>query len=339
MNLERNFSLKKYNTFGLEVRAKYFVDIRSVEQAIKFFRENYSNSEHRLIIGGGSNVLFTENNYDGIVIKNSIIGIHVVKEDDHFFWVKSGAGTNWHKLVQSCVKANFGGIENLSLIPGTAGAAPIQNIGAYGVELKDTFEALEAIEVASGEKVYFRPEDCKFGYRDSVFKQEYKGKFFITNIVLKLWKEPKLNTSYGKVKEYLDALKKKEYSIVDVSEAIIKIRQSKLPDPAITGNAGSFFKNPTITDKKLRDIQKSFPEVPYFNLEDGHYKVPAAWLIDQCQLKGYKHQGASVHKDQPLVLINENNATGKDIWELSRYVQEHVKDLFNIYLEPEVSII
>jgi UDP-N-acetylmuramate dehydrogenase len=339
MELKQDFSLQELNSFGLDVRTRYFLEISSVEGAKEYFKNQHRRKEKTLILGGGSNLLFSENRYNGIVIKNSIGGIHVVKKDDHFFWVKAGAGVLWHALVESCINANFGGIENLSLIPGTVGAAPIQNIGAYGAELKDVFEALEAIEISTGEKKYFKKEACQFGYRDSIFKHELRNKFFITHVVLRLSGNPTLNISYGKVQEYLKKLNKSEYTIKDVSDVIINIRQSKLPDPDVTGNAGSFFKNPVISQELLNAVKISYPDIPYFDQADSQKKIPAAWLIDQCQLKGYQHGGASVHVNQPLVLINNRLATGKDIIELSKKVQEKVFNRFGIQLEPEVSIV
>jgi len=339
MELIKNFSLQKFNTFGLEVYAKYFIEISSTEQAVKFFKEKYSKKEEILVLGGGSNILFTQNKFDGIVIKNNIPGIHVVKEDEHFFWVKAGAGVSWQTLVESCIRANFGGIENLSLIPGTVGAAPIQNIGAYGVELMDTFEALEAIDVSTGEKRYFRKEECHFGYRDSIFKKTLKGRYFITSIVLRLLKEPILITYYGNVQEKLNKLNKDNYTIRDVSDVIIEIRRSKLPDPETKGNAGSFFKNPVIPIELFNAIKKSFPDIPSFDQGQDLKKVPAAWLIDQCDLKGYKHKGAAVHIHQPLVLINNDHATGQDLMELSEIIIEKVNNQFDIHLEPEVTFV
>lgn len=339
MELKQDFPLQKFNTFGLDVRAGHFLEIKSTEEATDYFKNHHNRKEKTLILGGGSNLLFSENKYDGIVIKNNVPGIHVVKENEQFFWVKAGSGVLWHSLVESCINANFGGIENLSLIPGTVGAAPIQNIGAYGVELKDVFEALEAIEISTGEKKYFRNEECQFGYRDSIFKRELKDKYFITHIVLRLSRNPVLNISYGQVQEYLKELNKNQYTIKDVSDVIIKIRQSKLPDPAVKGNAGSFFKNPVISQELLNAIMISYPDIPYFEQADSQKKIPAAWLIDQCQLKGYQHKGAAVHVNQPLVLINNNHATGKDIIELSKKVQEKVFSTFGIQLEQEVSIV
>jgi UDP-N-acetylmuramate dehydrogenase len=339
MKLAKNYSLQKLNTFGLKVTAKYFTEINTSEQAMLVFQSGQLNQKNKLILGGGSNILFSESVYDGVVIKNNIQGIHVVKEDEHHFWVKAGGGVQWQELVESCLKANFGGIENLSLIPGTVGAAPIQNIGAYGVELKDVFEALEAIDVSTGEKKYFRHVDCKFGYRDSVFKNELRDKYFISNVVLKLTKDPVLNTTYGNISHKLKELHKYEPDIRDVSDTIIQIRLSKLPDPAVIGNAGSFFKNPVIPIDQFQVIKEQHPDAPSYDQHAGLKKIPAAWLIDMCQLKGFNHKGAAVHTTQPLVLINKNNASGKDIIELASIIQNKVKEKFNIALEPEVRII
>ena len=339
MEILDNYSITKLNTFGLDVTAKKYVSISTAEDAIDFFEKRTQQDDRALILGGGSNLLFSNNFFDGLVIHNNIPGIHIVKEDEHYFWVKAGAGVVWHDLVTSCIKANFGGIENLSLIPGTVGAAPIQNIGAYGVEIKDTLEALEAIDMYSGEKVYFRNAECKFGYRDSIFKNEYKERFFITSVVLRLTKHPVVNTNYGKIKEILDEENHTQIGIKEVSDAIIKIRQSKLPDPEKFGNAGSFFKNPIIAVSDFERIKGKHTNIPSYDAHTGYKKIPAAWLIDNCELKGKSRNGAAVHTDQPLVLINKNKAKGKDLIDLAQYVQDTVKQKFEIELEPEVRII
>jgi UDP-N-acetylmuramate dehydrogenase len=339
MDFKESFSLKKFNTFSVDVRAKLFVEISSFSQALDFFKNHYPQHEKTLVLGGGSNLLFSKNCFDGIVIKNSIVGVHVVKEDADFIWVKAGAGVIWHDLVESCLKANFGGVENLALIPGTVGAAPIQNIGAYGVELHGTFEALEAIEMSKGVKRYFRNEECEFGYRDSIFKRSLPDQYFITHIVLRLRKEPVLNIAYQGLAKELHALQKNSYSIRDVADAVIRIRRSKLPDPIEVGNAGSFFKNPVISHSAFAAIKQAHPAVPHFNADNSKIKVPAAWLIDQCGLKGYERKGAAVHQKQPLVLVNKGKASGEDILQLSRIVQNQVYSKFGIELEPEVRII
>lgn len=338
MEIKNDFPLQKLNTFGLNIMAKHFVELDSPEEAIELINSDLKNYGKVLILGGGSNLLFTSN-FNGIVIKINVGGIHVVKEDDNYFWVKAGAGVEWHDLVLNCVKANFGGIENLSLIPGTVGAAPIQNIGAYGVEIKDSFEALEAINLENGDKKYFTNQECKFGYRDSIFKNELKDQYLITNVVLRLAKQPILNTDYGKIQEVLNETDKEGLSIQDVSNAIIKIRQSKLPDPEFLGNAGSFFKNPIIPLDLFNALKKSFPTMPFFEQSGGLMKIPAAWLIDQCNLKGMTYKGAAVHVNQPLVLINQNNASGRDILELSEKIKTIIKNKFGITLQREVSVI
>ena len=338
MNIKNDFSLKKFNTFGIDAIAKHFVELTTIEEVSELFQNRHFKSSEKLVLGSGSNLLFTKD-YNGLIIKAKIGGIHVVKEDENFFWVKAGAGIIWQQLVQSCIKANFGGIENLSLIPGTVGAAPVQNIGAYGVEIKDCFEALEAVNLENDEKKYFKNHECNFEYRNSIFKNELKDKYLITNVVLRLTKQPIINIKYGNIQTALEELGKYEYSIKDVSEAIIKIRQSKLPDPDKIGNAGSFFKNPVISHEQYAMLKGKFAEMPSYDQQNGDKKIPAAWLIDQCQLKGKEHKGAAIHSNQPLVLINKNNATGNDILELSKMIQQQVQQKFGIPLVPEVRIL
>ena len=338
MNIQNDFPLKKFNTFGIDVTAKHFIELGTTDEIVKFSKSRIYQTEDKLILGCGSNLLFTKD-YDGIIVKPRIGGMHVVREDEQHFWIKAGSDIIWHDLVESCIKANFGGIENLSLIPGTVGAAPIQNIGAYGVELKDCLEALEAINLENGEKKYFKNHECNFGYRDSIFKNELKDRYLITNVVLRLAKQPVLNMEYGNIQKELENLSNKEITIREVSDAIIKIRRSKLPDPEKMGNAGSFFKNPVIPIAKYKALKKKYPEIPSYDQAEGAKKIPAAWLIDQCQLKGTKHKGAAVHTEQPLVLVNHDNASGSDIVELSNIIQEKVKRKFGIGLEPEVRII
>ncbi len=338
MDIKKDTSLQNLNTFGLNVNSKHFIELNSVDKAIDFVKSDIKRYDKTLVLGSGSNLLFTSD-FEGIVLKVNIPGIHVVKEDDNHFWLKVGAGVIWHDLVNSCIRANFGGIENLSLIPGTVGAAPIQNIGAYGVELKNTFEALEAINLENGKKKYFTNQECKFGYRDSIFKHELKDKYLITNVVVRLTRNPIVNIKYGNIQEALLKTGKDEYSIKDVSDAIINIRKAKLPDPDKIGNAGSFFKNPIVKVELFNAIKQSYPEIPSYKQSDDSIKIPAAWLIDQCKLKGIQHKGAAVHVDQPLVLINNNNATGQDIVELSENIRQKVKNEFGILLETEVRIV
>ncbi len=338
MDIFQNFSLQHFNTFGLSARAQRFATMHSMEDIFEYLALNPHSTEPVLVLGGGSNILFTQD-FSGTMLKIAIPGIHIVKEDPHYFWVKVGAGVSWHDLVKSCIKANMGGLENLSLIPGTVGAAPVQNIGAYGVELKDTFEALEAIELSTAKKHYFRNHECRFGYRDSIFKNELRDKFIITNVVFRLRKSPLLQTSYGSVQDELAKKGIVTASIRDVSDAIIRIRKSKLPDPAEVGNAGSFFKNPVISKALFNILKKSFPLITNFPQEDGTVKLAAAWLIDECGLKGFSIGGAAVHDKQPLVIVNRHRATGNEILQVARVVQQKVMEKFAVELETEVRIL
>jgi UDP-N-acetylmuramate dehydrogenase len=291
-----------------------------------------------MILGGGSNVLFSED-YNGLVIKNEIIGIELHKEDEKHVWLEVQSGTNWHDLVLYCVERDWGGIENLSLIPGTVGAAPMQNIGAYGVEFESVFVQLEAIDLRSGNGFIFHKADCRFGYRDSIFKQEAKGKYFICSVMLKLDKEPVINTSYGDIQKILDAKNINHPYIQDVSDAVIEIRSSKLPDPKVIGNAGSFFKNPEVKTAVLKTIQKEYPDCPHYKLPHEKVKIPAAWLIEQCGWKGKVVGETGNHAKQALVIVNYGNATGKEIWDHAMHVQKSVHEKFGIKLEPEVNLV
>jgi UDP-N-acetylmuramate dehydrogenase len=337
MEIKHNFSLQELNTFGLPVISKHFAVLRSSEE-IQNFLKLHKTQDELLILGGGSNLLFTRD-FEGTTVKIDIPGIHVVKEDQANYWVKAGAGVNWNDFVESCIKADMGGVENLSLIPGTVGAAPVQNIGAYGVELKDVLEAVEAIKISTGERYYFRNHECRFGYRDSIFKNEWRDRFIITNVALRLRKSPVPNTSYGQIAELLDKKGIKNPGIREVSDAVIQIRRSKLPDPEVIGNAGSFFKNPITTAEVFTGLKNHHPSINGFVQEDGEVKLSAAWLIDQCGLKGYAVGGAAVHEKQPLVIINKNHATGLEILELAKKIQGTVLEKFHIQLEPEVRII
>lgn len=335
MKVTENFSLKNHNTFGINVSCRYFVECFSIDDFLSLLSDKQYFSLPKLILGGGSNILFTKN-FDGIIIKNSMKGIEVIKEDDDDVLVKSGAGEVWHDLVLFCLKNNFGGIENLSLIPGTVGAAPIQNIGAYGVELKEVFFELEAIDIDSRNLKTFSSEDCGFGYRDSVFKNELKNKFIIANVTLKLNKHHHFNVSYGAIK---DELKNKEVTIQNISEAVCKIRMSKLPNPAEIGNAGSFFKNPVISKEKFELLKNEFPGISFYPAENNRMKLAAGWLIEQCGWKGKITGQTGVHKNQALVLVNYGNANGDEIFQLSEEIKKSVKEKFGVELETEVNII
>ena len=337
MDIEQNISLKPYNTFGIDVTAGYFAEIPSVVDLEEIYRK--FNAEQVFILGGGSNVLFTQN-IDGIVIKNSITGKSLIGEDDDFYYVKSGAGEVWHDLVLFCIKNNYSGIENLSLIPGSVGAGPMQNIGAYGVEIKDVFHELEAFNIATKEMEKFTLTDCEFGYRDSVFKRKYKNKYVIVSVILKLRKVPVFNISYGAIDAELKKMGVEKLSIKAISDAVINIRQSKLPDPKEIGNSGSFFKNPEVTGERFENLKKKFPDIIGFPLENKEkVKLAAGWLIEQCGWKGKRIGNTGAHKNQALVLVNYGNATGKEIYNLAMRIQQSVKEKFDVLLEPEVNII
>lgn len=331
-------SLKPHNTFGIDVCTHYFTRVKSKQDMIHLITDEFQYYNKYLIIGGGSNILLC-NDFDGLVILNEIEGIELVKEDEDAVWIKSYSGTKWHDLVLYCVNNNYGGIENLSLIPGTVGAAPMQNIGAYGVELKDTFDSLEAIHLISAESKIFNKDVCQFGYRESIFKNTEKGNYFIYSVTLKLSKKPKVNSTYGDIQKILDEKNISVPTIKDISDAVIEIRQSKLPDPKELGNAGSFFKNPEVEKSIAEKIQQDFPDMPKYDLPNGKIKIPAAWLIEQCGWKGKQIGQTGNHAKQALVIVNYGNASGNEIWQHALNVQKSVESTFGILLEPEVNII
>ncbi|WP_103865673.1 UDP-N-acetylmuramate dehydrogenase [Aquimarina sp. I32.4] len=337
MKIEYNKSLKRYNTFGIEVFASEFATITSVTELENILIENENKS--LFILSGGSNMLLTKN-INSLVLHISIKGITVTEASDTHVLVSSNAGENWHDFVQYCIKNNYGGLENLSLIPGYVGSAPIQNIGAYGVELKDTMVSCEAINISTRKKHVFLKNDCKFGYRNSIFKNESKGKYIITKVTFKLTKkEHQLNTSYGAIEKALTDQKITQPTIKNISDAVIKIRQSKLPDPAEIGNSGSFFKNPVVNTGHFIKLQQAHPNIPFYKIDENHIKIPAGWLIEQSGFKGKRWGDAGVHEKQALVLVNYNNATGNEILEISKKIVTSIKDKFNISLETEVNII
>jgi len=338
MVIQKNISLKRYNTFGVDYNAKYFVEINYKNDLIKLHQKKLFKQEKKLVLSGGSNILFTKD-YDGIVIKNNIKGQKVINEDKDFIFLKIGAGECWHEVVMKCVKNNWGGIENLSLIPGNSGTAPMQNIGAYGVEIKETFINLEAFDISTGKIINFNKKQCEFDYRESVFKNEKKDKFIIINITLRLNKNPKVNIEYGDIKKTLSRKNIKNPTIKDVSDAVIEIRQSKLPDPKIIGNSGSFFKNPIVSNHFLKKTLYNHPDIVHYKISDNKSKIAAGWLIEKAGWKGVTKKNYGVHKNQALVLVNYGGAHGKEIFELSRLIIEDVKSKFGITLEREVNII
>ena len=339
MKILQNISLKLYNTFGIDVNAAEYAEVTDVESLKGLIKTGRLMDTSYLVLGGGSNVLFT-NDYDGLVIRNMIVGIRTKEVDDSKMLVTAGAGVVWDDLVHYCIGHKLGGIENLVLIPGSVGAGPIQNIGAYGVELKDTFYSLDAIEVATGELRTFYKEECEFGYRNSIFKRELKGKFIIVSVSLLLKSKSEADISYGAISEELIKMGIKDKpTIGDVGEAVSSIRRRKLPDPENIGNAGSFFKNPLVAEEKYADIRKRYPDAPSYKAGGGMVKIPAGWLIEQCGWKGKMHGGAGVHDKQALVLTNTGNASGKEVLELAGQIRDSVKDRFGIFLEMEVNII
>ena len=335
MQLQENYSLKSLNSFGINVSAKYFTrfaNTKELEESLKTFQGN------KLILGGGSNILFIQN-FNGVVLKNEIDGIEVTKEDEQNIYVKAGAGVGWHAFVLYCIENNFAGAENLSLIPGSVGASPMQNIGAYGVEIKDIFFELEAFHINDKKIVTFSNKDCEFGYRESVFKNKFKGQFVITSVTFKLNKEPVFNTSYGALDNELQSMGIQELSIKAVSDAVIKIRQSKLPDPKLIGNAGSFFKNPTIKNVAFENLKKEFPEIVGYAVGTDHTKLASGWLIEKCGFKGYRLNDAGCHEKQALVLVNYGSATGEEILHVSEKIINSVRLMFGVTLQREVNIV
>ena len=351
MQVQQNFSLKNYNSFGIDVYAKYFSAFRSVGELEELLSAN--NREAKMILGGGSNILFTKD-YNGIILKNEIPGIELIGDDGDFVYVRAGAGVSWHSLVLFCVNGNYGGVENLSLIPGNVGASPMQNIGAYGVEIKDVFYQLKAFHLESNSLVSFNHEDCAFGYRESVFKNKFKNEFVILSVTFRLRKNPVFNISYGAIEAELEKMKVHQLSVKAISDAIISIRTSKLPNPGILGNAGSFFKNPVINKLAFgefseHELQNILPQVketngtqlpfPFFRINEDLFKIPAGWLIEQCGYKGFRKGDVGCYEQQALVLVNYGNATGQEIFAFSEEIINAVYKRFNIILEREVNIV
>ena len=362
MQIHENFSLKRYNTFAIDVKARYFASFSNTEQLTDLIANRSQlttndspkeSSRTRLttfLLGGGSNILFTKD-FDGLVLKNEVKGIEKIKEDSDYVYVKVGAGENWHQFVLFCIKNSWAGVENLSLIPGNVGATPMQNIGAYGVEIKEVFHELKAFHLHEKTNYTFGLNDCRFGYRDSVFKNKYKDQFVITEVTFRLNKIPKYHTSYGAVAQELEKMGVTELSIAAISQAVINIRTSKLPDPAEIGNAGSFFKNPSISRAQFEKLKSVFPNIVGYRNDDGTIKLAAGWLIEQCgpgnsdtyrngtSWKGYRRGDAGCHQKQALVLVNYGNATGKEIYDLSEQIKQSVQQKFGVILEGEVNII
>jgi UDP-N-acetylmuramate dehydrogenase len=336
MQIKQNYSLLGHNSFGLDVKTRYFVEYESESDLQKLLHDEYFYSSRFWHIGQGSNLLFL-GDFDGIIVHSAIRGIETQAEDDDNIFLKVGAGTDWDSFVAHCVERGLGGIENLSLIPGEVGASAVQNIGAYGAEVADCISEVHAWNIETGKKRVFSNSECEYDYRRSFFKKpENKGKYYITNVVYRLSKRPEFRLDYGNIREYLAD---KPVSLKTVREAVIAIRRSKLPDPKTTGNAGSFFVNPYICIEHYEGLKRDFPDMPHFPVNDEVVKIPAAWLIDRCNLKGKSIGGAAVHDKQPLVIINTGNATGNDIAALATEIQQTVKNKFGIELVAEVNYI
>lgn len=337
MEIVSDFSLKKHNTFGIEAKAKQFVAVHSAKELKTILQEN--KTQQKFILGGGSNMLLTKD-IDALVIHIDLKGKKILEENEDFVWVESQAGESWHEFVLWTIDQNFGGLENMSLIPGNVGTTPVQNIGAYGTEIKDTFVSCQAMTITNQEIKTFSKEECHFGYRESIFKNEAKDQYIITSVVFKLTKtNHKINTSYGDITAELEKNNIKNPTLKDVSNAVIAIRKSKLPDPKELGNSGSFFKNPILLKSDFEKIHQQFPEMKYYDVSETEVKVPAGWLIEQAGFKGKRFGDAGIHKNQALVLVNYGNATGQEILNISKDIQETIFKIFGIHIEAEVNVI
>jgi len=339
IKIEENVSLRPYNTFGIEATAQYFCRINSEDQLEELIKSDLFKKERHLVLGGGSNVLFA-NDFKGFIIKVDLKGIQVEEENEESIILNVKSGEAWHDLVLYSVNHQWGGIENLSLIPGTVGAAPIQNIGAYGVEIKEVIHRVNTIDLITGQRKSYNNKECCFGYRESIFKHDLKENIFISSVTLTLTKKNhRFTVSYGAIQDTLNAMSITQPTLQSISDAVIHIRKSKLPDPAVIGNAGSFFKNPTISISQYQILKKSYPEIPGYYSVNQEVKVPAGWLIEQCGWKGKRIDNVGVHQQQALVLVNYGGATGEAIFQLALQILSSVKDKFNITLIPEVNLI
>lgn len=334
----RNISLYPYNTFRIDVDARYMAEFRSRDELAELLETPEAGQAGLLVLGGGSNVLFTRD-YDGLVLKNEIRGLEILAEDDDQVLLRVGSGENWHEFVTWCIDRGFAGVENLSLIPGSVGAGPMQNIGAYGVELKEVVESVEAWHIRDKQVHHFSNSDCAFGYRESVFKHRLKGEYVILSVTFRLSKRPDFRTAYGAIEQELDRMGVGVLSLRCVSQAVINIRRSKLPDPKELGNAGSFFKNPVVPQSVYESIRSADPEAPFYPAVPGYVKVPAGWLIERAGWKGFRRGACGVHERQSLVLVNYGGASGNEIYQLSEDLLQDVKRKFGVELEREVNVV
>lgn len=338
MQILENISLKPYNTFGIDSVARYFTQVSDNSQLKEVLEWAKPRELQTLVVGGGSNILFTKD-FDGLVIHNMIKGIEKINEDDDYVYIKTGAGELWHAFVLYCLQHNYAGVENLALIPGFTGASPMQNIGAYGAEIKDVFHELSAFHKFDMNDATFNSAACEFGYRESVFKNRYKDQFVITSVTYRLQKVPHYNIEYGAIRKELEKNQVKDLSIQAIAQAVINIRTAKLPDPKLIGNAGSFFKNPTVTKEQYQKLKSRFEKIVGYENEDGSFKLAAGWMIEQCGLKGHRKGDAAVHDKQALVLVNHGHATGEQVLQLCHTVKEAIMEKFGVVLMPEVNII
>ncbi|WP_366187069.1 UDP-N-acetylmuramate dehydrogenase [Flavobacterium ovatum] len=337
MEIQHDFSLKNYNTFGIEAKAKKFIAVHSTEELKTVLAQN--KNEKKFILGGGSNMLLTQD-IEALVIHIDLKGKKVIQENEDSVWIECQAGENWHEFVLWAIEQNFGGLENMSLIPGNVGTTPVQNIGAYGAEMKDSFISCQAVQIENQENKTFIKDECQFGYRESIFKNQVKDQFIITSVVFKLTKRNhKTNTSYGDILTELTKNNITTPTIKEVSNAVISIRKSKLPDPKELGNSGSFFKNPIVSKKEFEKIHLKFPEMKFYDISETEVKVPAGWLIEQAGFKGKRFGDAGIHKNQALVLVNYGNATGQEILAVSKKIQQTIFETFGIQIEAEVNVI
>lgn len=334
--IKENISLKNYNTFGIDVNSKFFVECNSTQELVDFLKSYQDSDLSLMILGGGSNVLFTQD-FDGYILRPTIKGIEIINESDNDVTIKVGAGEDWDEFVAYCVEHGWGGIENLSLIPGNVGTCPIQNIGAYGVEVKDVITEVETLNISALKSEVFKNKDCEYGYRDSIFKRKLKGTYIITNVSFKLQKQPDFKLDYGKLADELKRFDK--VNLTNIRQAVIDIRDSKLPKPEEIGNAGSFFKNPVVEKQKAIELLSQYEDMPSYDQGMGKVKIPAGWLIEKAGWKGKRVANAGVHKNQALVLVNYGGSTGSDIYNLATEIQKSVKNMFEIDIAMEVNII
>lgn len=338
LKISENYQLKRLNTFGISAKAKFFVECVTNAEILDVIRQKSISLKKLLILNGGSNILFT-GDFNGLILKISTNGIKKIRENDDHVWIRAQAGVNWHNLVTYCLNRELGGLENLSLIPGNAGAAPIQNIGAYGAEQKDVFAELEAVNLQTGAVKVFDKAACDFGYRDSIFKHNLKGKWVVISVTYCLSKKPIINTTYGAIGRELEQMGLKDVKVKDVGEAVCRIRKRKLPDPQKTGNAGSFFKNPIIGQEQFQCLQQKYPDLVFFPVDKNRYKLAAGWMIDKLGWKGYRKGDAGVCETQALVLVNHGSASGQEILSLANKICKSVKNKFGVDLQPEVNIV